>query len=82
MVIDTPSQIEWDRYAGLYLARSLAVGIGISLVFVVIAALVPGPAWWVLTFGGIITGIGLLYVLFWTVAEMIEDGLSDAESVA
>lgn len=80
MVLDTPSTVAWDRYAGLCLARWFGIGVIISLVFILIAALIPGPAWWVLLLGSLTAAVSLVYVVFWTVAEMIEDGLPNDSS--
>lgn len=77
MVLDTPSTVEWDRYAGLCLARWFGVAVVVSLVFGILGALIPGPAWWVLFLGSLTTAASLVYVVFWTVAEMVEDGLAD-----
>ena len=72
MSIQTPTQFAWTEYTVTWVIR--AVGVGIVCGIVLLFASSFGLYWTIAV--SIFSAAIMVGVLFWTIAEMIEDGLA------
>ena len=72
MSFETATRFRWGAYTKTWVIRVFAVSIVCSIAVVGLSAI----GWIGLVLGGFLSATAIGAVLLWTVAEMIEDGLS------
>lgn len=73
MGINTATRFRWGEYTKTWTLRVLGVSVVCSFLIIGLATV----GWVGLLIGGVISTVLIGAVFLWTVAEMIEDGLSD-----
>ena len=74
MSIQTATQFAWGKYTLKWALRAFAASIGCAILVLMFAQLgVVGIA-----ISGVISTVAIGGVLLWTVAEMVDDGLTEA----
>lgn len=76
MSFQTATRFRWVSYTKTWLVRAFGASIVCSLLLAALASL----GWIGFLIGGLVSSILVGAVLLWTVAEMIEDGLSNETS--